>query len=104
MLNYNLDVCDSLTNGSQGTVIDFKFDKNNKIKYVMVKFDESESGRERRKCFNFEEEYPGQKITPIEIKETQFSLSKNKTFQVKCGDKTIRTDTIQEDFANIFHF
>ena len=79
MLNYNLDVCDSLTNGSQGTVIDFKFDKNNKIKYVMVKFDESESGRERRKCFNFEEEYPGQKITPIEIKETQFSLSKNKT-------------------------
>ena len=43
----------------------------------MVKFDEQESGRERRKTFNFEEEYPG--ITPIELKETHFSLSKKKT-------------------------
>jgi ATP-dependent exoDNAse (exonuclease V) alpha subunit len=77
MLTYNLDVCDSLTNGSQGQVIDFKYGKHGKIKYILVKFDENESGRERRKGFNFGEEYPG--ITPIEMKETTFSLSKNKT-------------------------
>ena len=77
MLTYNLDVCDSLTNGSQGKVIDFKYGKHGKIKYILVKFDENVSGRERRKRFNFGEEYPG--ITPIEIKETSFSLSKNKT-------------------------
>ena len=70
---------DSLTNGSQGEVLDFTYDKSGKIKYVLVKFDENESGRERRKLFNFEEKYPGQKITPIEIKETNFSLSKTKS-------------------------
>ena len=78
MLTYNLDVCDSLTNGSQGKVFDFKYDSNNKIKYVLVIFDENESGRERRKAFNFEAEYPGRNVTPIALKETNFSLSKNK--------------------------
>ena len=79
MLSYNLDVCDSLTNGSLGTVIDFKYDMNNKIKYVLVKFDESASGRERRKAYNFEKEYPGQYLTHIELLEKTFPLSKHKT-------------------------
>ena len=79
MLTYNLDVCDSLTNGSQGEVVDFKYDSNNKIKYVLVKFDEVVSGRERRETFSFEVEYPGRNVTPIALKETNFSLSKNKT-------------------------
>ena len=79
MLTYNLDVCDSLTNGSQGEVVDFKFSKKNKLRYVLIKFDEGESGKQRRKEFHFEEEYPGQNLTPIEIKETTFPLSKNRT-------------------------
>ena len=79
MLTYNLDVCDSLTNGSQGFVIDFEFSKDGSIRYILVKFDERESGRERRKSFNFDNKYPGQNVTPIEMKETSFSLSKHKT-------------------------
>ena len=79
MLTYNLDVCDSLTNGSQGEVIGFEFHKDGRIKYILVKFDEKESGRERRKSFDFDRKYPGKDVTPIEIKETSFSLSKNKT-------------------------
>ena len=79
MLTYNLDVCDSLTNGSQGEVIGFEFHNDGGIKYILVKFDEKESGKERRKSFNFDKKYPGKDVTPIEIKETNFSLSKNKT-------------------------
>ena len=79
MLTYNLDVCDSLTNGSQGQVIDFIYHKSGKIRFILVRFDENESGRERRKNFSFEKDYPGRNVTPIEIKETNFSLSKNKT-------------------------
>ena len=79
MLTYNLDVCDSLTNGSQGEVIDFTYNKSGKLRFVLVKFDEIESGRERRKMFTFESNYPGQEVTPIEIKESNFPLSKRKT-------------------------
>ena len=76
MLTLNLDVCDSLTNGSQGDVVDFTYDKNGKLRFVLVKFDEYESGKERRKNFEFENDYPGQNVTPIEIKESSFPLSK----------------------------
>ena len=79
MLTINLDVCDGLTNGSQGEVIDFVRDKHREIKYVLVKFDEIESGKQRRMNFSYETTYPGLRATPIELKETNFSLSKKQT-------------------------
>ena len=79
MLTYNLDVCDSLTNGSMGRVIDFTYDKYGKVKLVLVQFDEVLSGRERRKNSNTEKDYPGLNVTPIEILEKPYPLSKNKT-------------------------
>ena len=79
MLTTNLDVCDGLTNGSQGLVVDFEYGKAGKIKYIMVKFDSKESGQERRKKFKSEEKYAGKDLTPIEILERTFSLSKKQT-------------------------
>ena len=76
MLTYNLDVYDGLTNGSQGTVIDFVRDKKGEIKHILVKFDEIDSGKQRRKRFEYSNTYPGLNVTPIEVKETNFSLSK----------------------------
>ena len=48
-------------------------------KYVLVKFDEIESGKQSRKKFQYENKYPGLNVTPIELKETNFSLSKKQT-------------------------
>ena len=82
MLVSNLDVCDGLVNGSLGTVVAFVYNKK-KIKYIMVKFDDVEDGKNRRKNFSFEEKYPG--ATPIEEMEVTFSLSKDKGGASSCG-------------------
>ena len=79
MLTWNIDVCDSLTNGSLGQVIDFKRDSNNKVRYIMVKFDDPSSGKERREQSHFEKQYPGEFATPIEMREDEFSIKKNGT-------------------------
>ena len=79
MLTHNIDVCDGLTNGSQGEVIDFIKEKNREIKYILVKFDDIQSGRQRRKNFHYDSLYPDMNVTPIELKETNFPLSKKKT-------------------------
>ena len=79
MLTINIDVCDGLTNGSQGEVIDFVKDSIGEIKYVLVKFDVIESGKQRRKNFQYDKMYPGLSATPIELRETNFSLSKKQT-------------------------
>ena len=79
MLTYNIDVCDNLTNGSLGQVIAFKRDSKGKVKYVMVKFDDPESGKERRKEMNFENEYPGENATPIEVMEFEFTYGDRST-------------------------
>ena len=77
MLTYNLDVCDSLTNGSQGEVIGFEYEQSGNIKYVLVKFDDDESGQELRKQFK-NQKYTEEKITPIGIMEFNYSLSRSK--------------------------
>ena len=79
MLTYNIDVCDNLTNGSLGQVIAFKRDSKGKVKYVMVKFDDPESGKERRKEMNFENEYLGENATPIEVMEFEFTYGDRST-------------------------
>ena len=73
MLTWNIDVCDTLTNGTLGQVIAFKRDSKNKVKYILIKFDDPRSGQERRKELNFENEYPGEDLTPIEKMEIEFT-------------------------------
>lgn len=76
MLTSNLDVCDSLTNGTQGTVLDFRYSSGSKPEHIIVKFDEDICGKERRKRLNIEALYPGQNATLIQMSEIRFSLSK----------------------------
>ena len=77
MMTYNVDVCDSLTNGTLGEVVGFKYDKSDKLKYILVKFDEAECGRERRKHFG-NNDYITQMITPVDIFEFNFPYSRSK--------------------------
>ena len=73
MLTINLDVADSLCNGSMGEVVGFKRTGNNKIKYIMVKFDKETAGKDRRRTYNFEE-FPG--ATAIDLLEQEFEQGK----------------------------
>ena len=49
MLTFNINTCDSLTNGTFGTIIGFEVDDKNDIVRVIVCFDNEISGQERRK-------------------------------------------------------
>ena len=77
MMTYNVDVCDSLTNGTLGEVVGFKYDQNDQLKYILVKFDEAECGRERRNQFG-NDDYIKQLITPVDIFEFNFPYSRSK--------------------------
>merc|ERR1712101_102799 len=48
MLTYNIDVVDSLVNGSMGEVVGFIKAANNSIKYIMIEFDNEQSGENKR--------------------------------------------------------
>ena len=74
-LTYNIDVSDSLCNGSLGEVVGFKRDNNNVIKYVMVKFDKISAGSERRKNYKFLESEFGY-ATPIDLLEQEYHQGK----------------------------
>ena len=73
MLTYNLDVADSLCNGSMGEVVGFKRTGSNKVRYIMVKFDKETAGKERRKTYKFEE-FPD--TTAIDLLEQEYEQGK----------------------------
>ena len=76
MLTFNIDTCDGLTNGAFGEVIGFEFGKAGELLTVIVKFDEEDVGKERRKRnTNLKYKY-GDFATPIEKIDFQYSLSK----------------------------
>ena len=74
MLTMNLDVCDSLSNGALGEIIDFKINTHGEIQYVLVKFDNDIVGEQYRKQLNFDINYPGQRVTAIKKVEFEFQL------------------------------
>ena len=77
MLTYNIDTCDSLTKGAFGEVVGFKFSDNEMVQQVYVEFYNKECGKERRKNFvTLQAKFPGKNVTPIELLEFQYSLSK----------------------------
>ena len=79
MLTTNLDVCDGLVTGSLGTVIGFEYNKERRIQYIMVTFDDKEDGKRRRtNCDRVVAKYPGLNATPIERMEVNFCQSKKR--------------------------
>ena len=77
MLTHNIDVSDSLTNGALGTVLDFKFNKEGIVHYILVKLDESLSGAKRREKFCLISEYPGLDATTIERIEFEYCIGRS---------------------------
>jgi hypothetical protein len=74
----NIDVIDGLVNGTMGVVVGFEMHANGKdVRFVMVKFNNPEHGKERRKKYNFESKYPG--ATAVEFYETEVSLRRKAT-------------------------
>ena len=74
MLTFNLDVTDSLCNGSMGEIVGFKRTGSNNIKFIMVKFDKQEAGKERRRTHNFKD-FPG--ATAIDLLEQEYNQGKD---------------------------
>ena len=83
MLTYNIDVLDSLTNGSIGKVIGFEYAPDNEVKSVLVQFNDEKCGREKRKknTAAITQAFPNILVTPIPKIEFRFNMSKNPTSQ-----------------------
>ena len=80
MLTYNVDVQDSLTNGTIGTVAGFEMTPDGKaVKNILVVFKNPKSGAERRKknSTRLQHQYRDTHVTPISKIEFRFNLSKN---------------------------
>ena len=76
MLTVNFDVCDNLSNGALGEIIDFKRNSRNEVEIIFVKFDNETAGEQHRKHNNFDKQYPGMRATAIKKMEFEFQLRK----------------------------
>ena len=92
MLTTNLDVCDGLVNGSLGTVAGFEFnrgsgDLNERVRYVMVEFDDPKDGKNRRLSLreDIKLKYPDRIVTHMEKIELNFSLSRDRDYASSGG-------------------
>ena len=75
MLTYNIDVQDSLTNGTRGEIVAIVENKSGYIEKLIVLFDDKCQGEEKRKCDKtIEKKYPG--CTSIERVMFQYSLGR----------------------------
>ena len=83
MLTYNVDVIDSLTNGTIGHVVGFETTQQGNIKSVLIKFKDEKSGREKRKknSAHLTRKYHGIPVTPISKIEFRFNMSKSPSSQ-----------------------
>ena len=80
MMTFNIDTCDCLTNGAFGEVLGFKFDTNGDVAQVYVQFYDEECGKARRRHYaSLQLKYPGKNVTPVDLMEYQYSLSKKAT-------------------------
>ena len=76
----NLDVCDGLSNGAIGEVIDFKLDSNGSVNEILVQFDNEDVGRQYRKDNkNYNREYPTKNIVAVKKIEFDFQLREGST-------------------------
>ena len=77
MLTYNINTFDCLTNGALGEVLGFGFRQDGSIREVFVHFHDEDCGKEKRKnLVALQERFPGKYVTPIELMEFQYTISK----------------------------
>ena len=77
MLTFNIHTYDCLTNGTFGEVVGFNFDQSGNIIQVHVHFNDEDCGKIRRKNYVYlQEKFPGKNVTPIDLIEFHYSLSK----------------------------
>ena len=75
ILTVNLDIRDSLSNGSIGTLMAIIRDVNSEVKLLMVMFDNSAAGNELRRCHpHLAKKFPG--CTPINKQLHKYSTAK----------------------------
>ena len=74
MLTSNLDVCDNLSNGQLGEVVDIILNEKKQVDKVLVQFDDEKVGQELRKKYDYSKKYPGRNITVIKKVEFEFRL------------------------------
>ena len=80
MLTYNLDTCDSLTNGTFGQIIGVESNDQNCVNRILVCFENEISGKQRRENFvQLQQKYFPKHATPIDRIEFHYSLSKKPT-------------------------
>ena len=83
MLIYNVDVMDSLTNGTIGHVVGFETNPQGSVTTILVHFENDKSGRELRKknSTHLTQRFPNIPVTPIARIEFRFNSSKSPTSQ-----------------------
>ena len=74
MLIHNINTLDGLTNGAQGTVLEI-LSREDRVHYILVKFDNTEIGMEQRRKFRFLPSLAKQPdLTPIERYSLGYTL------------------------------
>ena len=77
MLTFNIHTYDCLTNGTFGEIVGFNFDQSGNIIQVYVHFYDEDCGKLRRQNYvSLQNQFPGKNVTPIDLIEFQYSLSK----------------------------
>ena len=76
-LTYNIDTSDLLTNGVRGTIVGVERSISNKIKSLLVKFDNNKVGIRRQEEHPIPEHPSAIAITPIEFQYQIGNISKN---------------------------
>ena len=74
MLTSNIDVCDNLSNGQLGEIVDLIFNEKAELSQILVQFDKKEVGTEHRKKNNASNKYRGQNLTCITKIEFEYKL------------------------------
>ena len=81
MLTYNVNVVDSLANGTLGKVVDFEKDKNGMVKTVLVQFKNEKAGQETRARHEPLTKKYSTTVTPIFMIEFPFHPGKKNDFK-----------------------
>jgi hypothetical protein len=86
MLVHNVNTSDLLTNGTLGTIIDFVYNTNQTVRYILIDFHNPEVGKHQRQKFRSISD----KYTPIPIVSFSYSLSRPSTGIASCHAKVIQ--------------
>ena len=102
MLTVNLDVQDSLSNGSIGTLVAAVRNTQGDVKLLMVKFDNPEAGRELRRCHPvLAKKYPG--CTPLQKQLHKYSTAKRSSVKSRGASASVYQFALILAFSSTTH-